>query len=785
MMDQKKDINKKAAPYGDNFEHLADELKKVDLFIQRRVMTIRQRNLKMREISVNPQNYVSHEEVDYLLQEKGSNDISSDFPGLTEVGRQIEMLQQEINARVSASIQAGVLLGLPQLAQLFNLSSFEVQVVAICLAPELRRKYDKIFVYLQDDIARKKPSTDLVLDLLCETEAEKWSARTLFSPHAPLFQWEILQVIDDPRSPSAASDLSRFLKLDTRILNFLMGDNSIDSRLLNSDTNMANLYKSSLSLASVLIDQAVKNRVMNIINGHLALSEPYRKKLVLFFHGPRGVGKRELALGICHRLNCFLLYLDLELLLARESGSEAGALMRLAFREGLLLQALLYFDNMDVLLSGDIRAKVLLKSLSQMAAEYGWITILAGEKSWSPGGLFETVVFHGTRLTVPPVDLRQMVWENALGNTNITGRDKTAWAAELARQFRLTPGQIRDAVEFSRYRYIIGNEQKELTLKDLYAACRSQSNQKLAELAVKIDPKYGWNDIVLTKEKILLLKEICGHVKYRHLVFGQWGFEEKLSHGKGLSVLFSGSPGTGKTMAAEVMAHELQLDLYKIDLSGVVSKYIGETEKNLARIFNEAETSNAILFFDEADALFGKRTEVSDAHDRYANIETSYLLQKMEEYEGVVILATNFFKNMDEAFVRRLRFIIEFPFPNEESRLWIWKTHFPGEAPVSEEIDYEFLAKQLPVAGGNIRNIVLNAAFFAARDGGTIGMEHILEGARREYEKIGKLWNENNITKSFAGSRGVSERFSKEPLAAGGKVKNEKLKMKNEKLKMK
>jgi AAA+ superfamily predicted ATPase len=735
MMDPKRDIGKKAVPYRDNFEHITDELKKVDLFIQRRVTASRKWNLKMREISVNSRDYVSHEEVDYLLQ---AGQTGSGKAGQT--GSELEILQGEIDARVSASIEAGVILGLPQLARLFNLSSFEVQVVVICLAPELRRKYDKIFVYLQDDIARKKPSIDLVLDLLCETETEKWSARALFSPHAPLLRWEIVQVIDDPRSPSGSSDLARFLKLDTRILNFLMGDNSIDTRLSNTDTNMAKLYKSALPLEDVLIDPAVKNRVMNIINGHPGLSGPYRKKPVLFFHGPAGVGRRELALGICHQLNCFLLYLDLELLPAKEPVSEAGALIKLAFREGLLLQAILYFDNLDVLFSGEARAKVLLKSLSQMAAEYGWITILAGEKSRCPGGLFESVVFHGIRLTIPGVELRQKVWENALGNTNITGGDKTAWAPELARQFRLTPGRIRDAVEFARYRYVIGNEQTQLTLKDLYAACRGQSNQKLAELAVKIEPKYGWKDIVLTKEKILLLKEICGHVKFRHRVFGQWGFEEKLSHGKGLSVLFSGSPGTGKTMAAGVIAGELQLDLYKIDLSGVVSKYIGETEKNLARIFNEAETSNAILFFDEADALFGKRTEVSDAHDRYANIETSFLLQKMEEYEGVVILATNFFKNMDEAFVRRLRFIIEFPFPNEESRLWIWKSHFPGEAPLSKEIDYEFLARQLPVAGGNIRNIVLNAAFFAARDGGTIGMEHILKGARREFEKIGKLW---------------------------------------------
>jgi len=252
---------------------------------------------------------------------------------------------------------------------------------------------------------------------------------------------------------------------------------------------------------------------------------------------------------------------------------------------------------------------------------------------------------------------------------------------------------------------------------------------------------HRWEDIVLPKEKIVLLRQICDQVKHRHQVLDQWGFGTKHGRGSGLSVLFSGPSGTGKTMAAGVMARELQLDLYKIDLSSVVSKYIGETEKNLSRIFTEAETCNGILFFDEADALFGKRSEVSDAHDRYANIETSYLLQRMEEYEGIVILATNFRKNMDEAFTRRIRYIVEFPFPGEESRERIWEAHFPVEAPRSESIDYKFLARRFPVTGGNIKNIVLDAAFVAAQNGGIIGMDHLMQGVRKEYEKIGKLWD--------------------------------------------
>jgi SpoVK/Ycf46/Vps4 family AAA+-type ATPase len=249
-----------------------------------------------------------------------------------------------------------------------------------------------------------------------------------------------------------------------------------------------------------------------------------------------------------------------------------------------------------------------------------------------------------------------------------------------------------------------------------------------------------------------LLREICAQVRHRYQVFGSWGFGARLSRGTGLSVLFSGPPGTGKTLAAEVVAREVDLDLYAVDLSGVVSKYIGETEKNLSRIFAEARTSNAILFFDEADALFGKRTEVSDAHDRYANIETGYLLQKMDEYDGVVILATNLRQNLDDAFTRRIRFAVEFPFPEAAGRERIWRTLFPPQAPLAADVDFGVLAEEYAVAGGSIKNIVLNAAFLAAADGGTVSREHILHGTRREFEKIGKLWAEPRpITVSTAG----------------------------------
>jgi SpoVK/Ycf46/Vps4 family AAA+-type ATPase len=235
------------------------------------------------------------------------------------------------------------------------------------------------------------------------------------------------------------------------------------------------------------------------------------------------------------------------------------------------------------------------------------------------------------------------------------------------------------------------------------------------------------------------LQEIAAQVANRAKVYEEWGFGAKLNRGRGINALFAGQSGTGKTLAAEILANHLDLSLHRIDLSGVVSKYIGETEKNLDRIFTTAETANAILFFDEADALFGKRSEVRDSHDRYANIEISYLLQKMEQYEGIAILATNLRQNLDEAFLRRLQIVVEFPFPNEAQRRQIWEQLFPAETPRAADIDFDHLAQRFRLAGGNIKNIVLGSAFLAAANAGPIDMRHLLQGARGEYQKLGKL----------------------------------------------
>ncbi|MGH9940715.1 MAG: ATP-binding protein, partial [Blastocatellia bacterium] len=367
------------------------------------------------------------------------------------------------------------------------------------------------------------------------------------------------------------------------------------------------------------------------------------------------------------------------------------------------------------------------------------LTFLLGAQAWRPLGQLHEELF--IELELPRADARdrKRLWESMLN-----GRYQFAAGVDwgvLASKFRFSPGQMRDALAaaetLARWR---SHADARITMADLHAACRAQSTPKLSALARKVEPKYEWDDIALPDDQMAQLREVCQQAKHRSIVYGQWGFDRKLSLGKGLSALFSGPPGTGKTMAAEVVANELQLDLYRIDLSQVVSKYIGETEKNLRQIFHEAQTSNAILFFDEADALFGKRSEVKDAHDRYANIEIGYLLQKMEEYDGVAILATNLRQNIDEAFVRRMQVIVEFPFPDETYRRRIWEVIFPHEAPLDEDVDFAMLAREVRLAGGNIKNIALAAAFYAAEEGRNIAMRHLLCATWREHQKIGRAF---------------------------------------------
>ena len=614
------------------------------------------------------------------------------------------------------------------LQRTFTLTAFELDVILLALAPELDLRYERLYAYLQDDVSRRRPSIDLALNLLSPSAEAKLANRAYFAPEATLVRHHLIHLFADPHQPQAPL-LAHCLKLDEQIVGLLLGQDSLDSRL----AACCQLIEPVVALEDLPL-AADMQRTLPVLAGQ---AHAERRPLRLYFQGPRGAGKRRTAEALARTLGVRLLVVDVARALAVEL--DFARLLKVVLREAWLQNGILYLDDLDGLRSEE-RA-ILYRRLLEALVEDTGITILAGAKPWTPPG-------HGLMgVLVVPFAIPEFAQRRASWETHLAAHGVVLAAQDvevLADRFRLTSEQIADAVatacNHSLWRGTaepVAGQQVALP-DDLFAAARAQAGHDLGALTRKIEPLHAWDDIVLPEDALTQLREICQRVAHRQRVLAEWGFGRKLSLGKGVNALFSGPSGTGKTTAAEIIAGELGLDLYKIDLSAVVSKYIGETEKNLERIFSAAENANAILFFDEADALFGKRSEVRDAHDRYANIDIAYLLQRMEQYQGLAILATNLRQNMDEAFVRRLQFIVEFPFPDESQRLHIWRIHFPAEAPRDEAIDYAFLARQFRLAGGSIKNIVLSAAFHAAADDEPIAMEHLLKATRREYQKLGK-----------------------------------------------
>lgn len=600
-----------------------------------------------------------------------------------------------------------------RLAALAGLSPFEAGVLLLCLLSETDLSAERLIAYVQDDVSKRRPRVELALRLFA-VPGEHDAARAAFDASAPLHRHRLVALHDEPGQP-ATPLAARFIALDPRIAGYLLGRDEPDEAL----QPFARLHEGA---SRPWLPAGLEQRLEELASLR-----------------PSGAGPRTVAVSCpdSSRLVAAatrLASLSGLPLLEVDIGS-AGAALGIAAAAGLAMREAALQE-----------AGLLLAGTGELATpdREGLFRVIS-EPSPAPLvvlGSASPIPWPGVVIEAPGLDFdaRRDLWKSHLGSEHAISE---AELDALAGKFRLSTREIEEAVALARGRALWRQPRSpRLEAEDLYAAARARSTPILNSLARKITPHYAWDDIVLPGDTLQQLREICAHVEHRHLVYETWGFERKLALGKGAIALFAGQSGTGKTMAADIMAGALGLDLYKIDLSAVVSKYIGETEKNLASIFSEAESSNAILFFDEADALFGKRSEVKDAHDRYANIETAYLLQRMEEYSGTVILATNLKMNLDEAFMRRLHFVIDFPNPEEGERLLIWKGTIPSELPLAGDIDFAFLARQFRITGGNIRNIVLAAAFMAASDGEPMGMAHLIRGTRREYQKLGKMVTE-------------------------------------------
>ncbi|MFF0739596.1 ATP-binding protein [Streptomyces sp. NPDC004111] len=612
----------------------------------------------------------------------------------------------------------------------YGLSAFDLDVLVVALAPELDLRYERLYGYLQDEVTKRRPTVDLALHLLCATAEERLVRREHFQGDAPLVRGRLLRPVPEA---AAVPLLARPLVLDDQIVAHLLGNRGLDARLAGF---------AAWSPAGGEGAGQESGRGFHRVADLLAAAAEEWRAVRVHLRGAPGSGQREVAEAAARRAGRVLLVADL-------GRAPVGFFRRpdeahLLFREAEFRGAPCFVEGVDVLLAHDRRAE-----LSAFMAELGRSTgpvVLAGAEPWpaaplpaAPASERPAAPVH--RIDCPPPDaaLRAELWRAELSRAGL--RLPAATRTALAHRFRLTGPQIAQAVSLARDATAprCGRSPAPDDLPDaLFAAARSRTGDELGALAVKVDAAHRWEDLVLPPDSLDQLRELCARVAHRERVLNDWGFGARLTLGRGVCALFAGPPGTGKTMAAGIVARELGIDLYRIDLAGVVSKWIGETEKNLDRIFAAAATANAVLLFDEADALFGKRSEVRDAHDRYANIEVSYLLQKMESYDGIALLASNRPQNLDEAFLRRLGFVVRFPFPEEERRRSIWERAFPGRVPLAAPLDLAALAREFPLSGAEIRNVALAAAYLAAAAGTPVTAELVLRAVRREYEKAGR-----------------------------------------------
>ena len=604
---------------------------------------------------------------------------------------------------------------LGRVAVAYGLDAFELDVLILALGPELDLRYERIYAYLQDDVTRRRPTVNLALDLLCASAAEKRQRRVHFGATAPLLRERVLEWLDEPQR-SQPSLLASAFAADQQIVRVALGEAGLDPRL----ARCAQLRMHPLPAGDT--DPLALARVIALVERADAVGD----SLTLSFHGRDEHGRAAAADSVAAAVQRPIVHVDL----ARDP--EMSALLPIVFREAELHGAVLLLERWETL-TGNADA---LRRLQAHLRTHGGLCILSSERAWvpAPRGPQGVVTEH---FGVPRAGARIAAWAESLESA--TGAAAGDLAQTLGGRFRLCADQIWDAALTARRlaaSRAAGDAEAVPGPADFFAAARAQCNHDLASVATRVEPSATWADIVLPADSLAQLHELCARVAYSHRVLEEWGFDRRLSHGKGIAALFSGPSGTGKTMAAEVIANELGLDLYRVEIPAIVSKWIGETEKNLDKVFRLAE--NAILFFDEADALFGKRSDVRDAHDRYANVEISYLLQRMETFEGLAILATNVRHHLDEAFLRRLTFVVQFPFPDDVQRQTIWERIWPAETPLDPDLDFARIARMFRLSGGNVKNVALAAAFAAAARGDAVGTSDIVHAVRREYQMLGK-----------------------------------------------
>lgn len=708
-------------PYRDGSEHLLDVLRWVLLLIRRRILLERQSG-RHRPDDPFSGLYISDELVDSLLGSLATRpaDDGAGMAELQAVDTEIEAARQQLEERVAAT-GPEVRLPLERACAAFGLDATARAVLAILLCHEVFPPAHDLLARLGNDLVSPNVTVRIALDLLVRRPEDVVALRGHFSPSHVLRRSGLVQVVPPLAGHPAPTFLDQRLRPSPSLVRFALGEPPEEASPW-ADVALVREGLPAERLRRPASEQGTVARWLALPGGP---ATP-----VLALGGPAGVGKRTLLVALATGRGRPVVVV-LPRLPADAPEAALESLLCRAAQEALFHDAVLYLDLQAAPALTDTPCPPLLA----FAASYPGHLALGIAKRWARSGSFVRPV-HELGLATPTAEERLVLWQDLLDGTPAAD---SLNLTDLARRYSLTAGSIAAAVkEASDTAATRPPGEQELTHQDATDACRRQLATRLSHLADRVHQTLDWRDVVLPQETLDLLMQIPLHIKHRSKVYDTWGFGEKLTYGRGLSCLFSGEPGTGKTMCAGIIARELNMELFRIDLSRIVSKYIGETEQHLAEVFDEAERAQAIILFDEADSLFGKRTDVKSSVDRYANLEVNYLLQRVESYEGVTILTTNFESALDEAFKRRLSFKISFPFPDQEMRIELWKTMIPARAEVSDDIDFVWLAGY-EMAGGHIKNVLLRAAFMAAENGTPITGELLEEAVGKEFSEMGKL----------------------------------------------
>jgi hypothetical protein len=640
--------------------------------------------------------YIGDEDVDRVLAQALPRPAPS--PAAGEIRRRSD----EVGAASQAS---GAVLRLVALARHCGLDRTDEDLFLVAVAPDIDHRFERLYGYLHDDVTRRRASVGLALELSGLHPADA-RARDRLGPRGPLVTAGLVEVEDTDRPL-----LTRSLRVPDRVAAHLLG------------SDIADPVVADLLVAAVDVELPDDRGLARIL-GAGDDDHPDGQPLLVYVVEEPGSSGRSFAAAALAAAGRPALVADLDRLGPDPAPATLATAARALGRETRLAGAVLVAGPIDQLAE---RSGESVRAL----AELGIPLVLTGRRHWEPTWARRVPI----TVTAPPPDSaeRARLWRAHLDGRVAPGLDP----ADATTQFRLTPEQVADAAATA-----VG--QARLTglpvdADGLRRGARSRNGAGLERRARRIEPAVSWSDLVLPPAALEGLQDLALRVRHRDLVLTDWGMRPGGGRGRGVTALFAGDSGTGKTMSAEVIAGHLGLDLYVIDLATVVDKYVGETEKNLERVFGEADGVNGVLLFDEADAIFGKRSEVRDAHDRYANIEVAYLLQRMETFDGLAILTTNLRANLDDAFTRRLDAIVDFPVPDEEQRRLLWERCLGDTVPLAGDVDLDFCARQFELAGGHIRSITVTAAYLAAGRGGRLGMADLMAATQREYRKLGRL----------------------------------------------